>query len=52
MARKRFSELRSIRELRNRKKPTDGKNWPKNLLGVRLDEAREDSRRDDDQNNR
>jgi hypothetical protein len=44
MARKKFSELRSIRELRNRKKPTEGKGWTKNALGGQSSEVSEDKR--------
>lgn len=51
MAKKKFDDLRSTRELRNRKKLNDGKGWIKNL-GVKPDETQEDSRRDDCNNDR
>lgn len=52
MARKKQEDLRSLRELKNRKKMNDGKGWIKNVLGVKRDETREDTCRHDDRNDR
>jgi len=46
MGKKKFDDLRDIRELRNKKKLNDGKGWIKNL-GVKQDEVQIDVRRPD-----
>lgn len=45
---KKHADLRSLRELRNRKKPTEGTGWTKKFLEVKPDEeTREDTCRHD-----
>lgn len=46
MAKKKFDDLRSTRELRNKKKLNDGKGWIKNL-GVKPDEPQDNVHRPD-----
>jgi hypothetical protein len=49
---KKHQDLRSLRDLRNRKKLNDGTGWTKKFLEVKPDETCKDTCRHDDCDNR